>query len=74
MASHWTQRDIALLEEHYPVLEASEICRRFLPHRHSDEAHGVAHELGLRKAGAREVPPWEAAEPALLRTHRPGAW
>ncbi|MGR2738373.1 hypothetical protein ACUY1T_07970 [Billgrantia sp. Q4P2] len=72
LSTPWTQREIALLLQHYPVLEASEVRRQFLPHRSSNDIYTKAQQLGLHKAATAdpvESPPWTEEELGLLRRH-----
>lgn len=68
----WTPQEISLLTQHYPVLEASEVRRRFLPHRSSNDIYTKAQQLGLHKAATAdpvESPPWTEEELGLLRRY-----
>jgi len=60
----WTQEELQVVIRYFPALKASEIQRRFLPHRSSQAILQAAKKFGLR---AFPSVPWSDEELGILR-------
>jgi hypothetical protein len=60
----WTKSELQVVSRYFPALSASEIQRRFLPHRSIQAILGAAKKFGLR---AFPSVPWSDEELEILR-------
>ncbi len=65
---NWTKEEVGIIIQHFPALKASEIRRRFLPHRSVLAIRAAARKLGLK---AFSAVPWTEHELDILREEFP---